>query len=697
MIHLGDCIEVMKSFPENSIDAVVTDPPYELSNDGKASASRVFLEVMFPQVADLDPKTSTKNELPMLIDKILGLDRVGRIPCPATAVEVGAVALDGEATPRDKDVQNGDEPTAIASDGKGRDNVVADGANHLGDFFLEFTDASTVLDSLNRTGCCFHSGGFGVGFRVEATSLPSLFSCGDSVVDGDHPVGTINDALARFVGALGATENEAMPTFNMGRGADNRLPACAALKLLAAIELSGSKIVRAPARAGRLSAKLQAVCICVVGPSASRTFSFNLLSHEFIIHGKGFMGKAWDGSKIAYDVAMWREVLRVLKPGGHLLAFGGTRTYHRMACAIEDAGFEIRDQMQWLYGSGFPKSLDVSKAIDKANGDRRPVVGVSVHFSPGRSVDNFGAGGEGSTGQRDRSITSAASAASAAWDGWGTALKPANEPICMARKPLSEKTVVANVLKWGTGALNIDASRIGYESNLNPATNPLYRKNAGYKNNNAADSGSASYSLKDGSGERNPNTLGRWPANVILDEESARLLDEQSGDLTSGAMSGEYAGNTGKTACFGEFGLAPRDIEANSGGASRFFYCAKPSTAERERGTEERERKPLAQGNQAQAEVKRGNLEHGGDSGMNTVKMRGNIHPTVKPVDLMAYLIKLVNPPGGTVLDPFLGSGTTAIAAETLMVKWVGIELSAEYAAIAEARIAAETQQGKLL
>jgi site-specific DNA-methyltransferase (adenine-specific) len=416
-------------------------------------------------------------------------------------------------------------------------------------------------------------------------------------------------------------------------------------------------------------------------------------------YGIRFMGKAWDGEDIdavmerkkrkgtvrsdgfkindgkafaagTYDLApdamrnfqewtsLWAaEALRVLKPGGHLLSFASARTYHRMASGIEDAGFEIRDQIQWIFGSGFPKSQNISKMMDKKAGAERAVVGK--YQPPGmdkpwnlnnakdeRGVEVF------ASSRNNLDVTAPSTDDAKTWDGWGTALKPASEPICVARKPLSEKTVVANVLKWGTGAMNIDACRLdrqdgdrteyGRDRTL---PDPKISNSLGkFKENTPYDS-----------------TVGRWPSNVILDEEAGRLLDEQSG------------------------------------GASRFFYCAKPSTAERERGTEERERKPLAQGNQAQAEVKRGNLKHGGDSGMNTVKMRGNIHPTVKPIDLMAYLIKLVAPPGGTVLDPFLGSGTTAIAAETLMVKWVGIEMNPEYAAIAEARIAAETAQGKLI
>ena len=233
----------------------------------------------------------------------------------------------------------------------------------------------------------------------------------------------------------------------------------------------------------------------------------------------GFMGKAWDNTGIAYNVDMWRQVLRILKPGGHLVSFGGTRTYHRMACAIEDAGFEVRDQLQWLYGSGFPKSLDVSKAIDKAAGAERIKIGDAKNWGASKASD-------GKTGYGDYSgkwdITEPETKAAKQWHGWGTALKPANEPICLARKPLSENTVAANVLKWGTGAININASRIG---------NEIAGWGGGAAGGNTWNEGNCGLSKE---GKARP-VEGRWPANVILDEESGEFLDGQSGKLTSGA------------------------------------------------------------------------------------------------------------------------------------------------------------------
>ena len=381
----------------------------------------------------------------------------------------------------------------------------------------------------------------------------------------------------------------------------------------------------------------------------------------------GFMGKAWDNTGIAYDVTVWQQCLRVLKPGGHLIAFGGSRTYHRLAVAIEDAGFEIRDQIQWIYASGFPKSLDVSKAMDKQNGDNQlsrrlrftewvrstgltasqidkatgtfmgshyttsssqPAIMTRAHLDAVRHLidtvpdwveadvirqeseawksrpvvtktgeDMFGEyevdvtqkmtdTSIGSPGvplqpyaaKHDVTITAPSTDLAKQWQGWGTSLKPAHEPAVLARKPFCG-TVADNVMTWGVGGLNIDGSRVGGES-------------------------------------------GRWPANVILDEDAAVALDAQSG-----------------------------------GGASRFFYTAKASKSEREAGLDA----PIGE--------------------------RANIHTTVKPLSLMRYLVRLVTPPGGKVLDPFMGSGSTGCAAVLEGFDFVGIDITPEYVAIAQKRI----------
>jgi len=352
----------------------------------------------------------------------------------------------------------------------------------------------------------------------------------------------------------------------------------------------------------------------------------------------GFMGKTWDASGIAYNQDLWAECLRVLKPGGHLLAFSGSRTYHRMTVAIEDAGFEIRDQIMWLYGSGFPKSLDVSKAIDKA-------AGVSFTSEPASGVGFMtpeGAGGYNTTlNKLTRSGESTPEAQR--WQGWGTALKPAHEPICVARKPLTG-TVASNVLEWGTGALNIDGSRVGTGTGetVTYEVSDIRGGNYGQDKEAYADRGKLTYTKTD---------QGRWPANVIHDG---------SDEVLAGF---------------------PND-------AGRFFYCAKASKSERNAGLEGMvERRP----------------DERTETGMGTFAEKGvakqsNFHPTVKPLALMRYLVKLVTPPNGTVLDPFLGSGSTAVACVLEGFDWIGCEMTEDYWPIIEARVEwAEAQPRTLL
>jgi DNA modification methylase len=354
------------------------------------------------------------------------------------------------------------------------------------------------------------------------------------------------------------------------------------------------------------------------------------------------------------------EALRVLKPGGYLLAFGGSRTYHRLACAVEDAGFEIRDQIMWIYGSGFPKSLDVSKAIDKAAGAEREVISVGKpvkRMIPG--ADQNKTGWIKDNGREfTPTVTAAATHAASQWQGWGTALKPAHEPIVVARKPLVG-TVAANVLEFGTGALNIDGCRIG---------NGEDKTNGGCAGTTALHEG--------GITNRNPVDFsrGRWPANVIHDgsDEVLEAFPDAPGQCADvkydaearktqniyGAMKRKHEPSgerTYRTEGGTNFAMKPGARRLDEGSAARFFYCAKASQDERGIG--------------------------------GAVK---NTHPTVKPVELMAYLCRLVTPPGGTVLDCFMGSGSTGIAALRGGFDFIGIELNREYVEIARTRISAD-------
>lgn len=388
----------------------------------------------------------------------------------------------------------------------------------------------------------------------------------------------------------------------------------------------------------------------------------------------GFMSRPWD---MQVDHTRWSvEALRVLKPGGHLLAFGGTRTYHRLACAIEDAGFEIRDCLAWLYGSGFPKSLDVSKAIDKAAGAEREVVGERTyaegHVQRSNGTDLGRMNDDAWQPTDGRSVTSPATPDAERWQGWGTALKPAHEPIVMARKPLAG-TVAQNCLEHGTGALNIDGTRIGTADDL-----------AESNRNGHSDKDSSVHVFGPQRMHAEPSGLGRWPANVVLDEQAAAMLDEQTGTLTSasGKPFTRHPDGNGRAA-FGEFegGEAP-GFYGDSGGASRFLYVAKASSAERNAGLDgfEPGQRPLA------ISQWEGQTNGSGET-MGASAPQRNVHPTVKPIELMRWLVRLVTPPDGVVLDPFAGSGTTGCAAVLEGLNFVGIEREAEYVAIARARI----------
>jgi site-specific DNA-methyltransferase (adenine-specific) len=370
---------------------------------------------------------------------------------------------------------------------------------------------------------------------------------------------------------------------------------------------------------------------------------------------KGFMGKEWDGLGedgigIANNPELWKEVLRVLKPGGHLLSFSHSRTYHRQAVAVEDAGFEIRDQILWIYGSGFPKSRNIGKDIEKIKvggiknlkqvGTKQGIkvetgtsgYSYSKEYVPGKSM-----GGKQISGDIPvYEITNE-------WGGWGTALKPAHEPIVMARKPF-KGSVAQNVLEWGTGGINVDGCRIGNETRTVPVhiddvkeDNTLFGLHPTIQH------------------ERVETTQGRFPANIIFDEEAGKILDEQSGITKSGKSTGLTPTKARSWKNSSKEGIN-RIGHNDEAGASRFFYCPKASKKDRN---------------------------------------EGNIHPTVKPTDLMAYLVRMITPKGGIVLDPFMGSGSTGKAAVREGFDFVGIEREDEYMEIAKSRIEYEKNKNK--
>ena len=371
-------------------------------------------------------------------------------------------------------------------------------------------------------------------------------------------------------------------------------------------------------------------------------------------YGLGFMGKKWDGLPPSLE---WAEACyRVLKPGGHIAAFGGTRTWHRLAVAIEDAGFEMRDSLAWLYGSGFPKSHDVSKAIDRMAGAEREVTGRYRAPDGGDRAarpENLNVY-HGRSQEWNKPLTAPATPEAAQWDGWGTALKPAFEPIVLARKPLAEKTVARNVLAYGTGAINVDACRIA----ATPDDLALMEARSHPNGTVAGADGGHIHMQWDKPNGFKSNPAGRWPANVLLDQHAAAWVDEQSGTLKSGARNGVRTADQSRTT-YGAFegGDSGRTFASDEGGASRFFYVAKAPKSERP-------------------------------------NVGGVQHPTVKPLAIMRWLIRLVTPPGGTVLDPFAGSGTTIEAALIEGFDPVGIEMETDYLPLIQHRI--DRQAGTL-
>ena len=407
---------------------------------------------------------------------------------------------------------------------------------------------------------------------------------------------------------------------------------------------------------------------------------------------KGFMGKEWDGGDIAFRKETWELAYKLLKPGGHLLAFSGSRTYHRMAVAIEDAGFDIRDQIMWLYGSGFPKSLNIGKAIDKKQGNKRESLGTKIKKAGDMRSGNYDKGGD--YDDIELEITKGNSE----WEGWGTALKPAHEPIVMARKPISEKSIADNVLKHGTGGINIDGCRIEGDVK-HPDTNPDFR-DAGKQSKEKIGIDKLSYGqtenikrkttkrksrsedgvwTDDNSGMKaegsefaDADPKGRFPANVMHDGSEVvkdifpHTKSGKDKNPTEGNVSGFFGNNMGYYSKDANYG--------DEGSAARYFYCPKVSRTERDKGLSGKKDGKPVRWNKA------------GEWTNDTTPAK-NSHPTVKPVELMKYLCRMVTPKGGTVLDIFMGSGSTGMAAKDEGFDFIGIEKDKEYFQIAEQRI----------
>ena len=380
----------------------------------------------------------------------------------------------------------------------------------------------------------------------------------------------------------------------------------------------------------------------------------------------GFMGRSWDSTGIAFQKETWELCFKVLKPGGHLLAFSGSRTYHRMAVAIEDAGFEIRDQVMWLYGSGFPKSMNVGKALDKKLGNERESFGTKLKKAGDMRGGNYVKGGD------YKSIEIEITKGNTEWEGWGTALKPAHEPLVLARKPLSENSVVDNVLKHRTGGINIDECRVEGNDAKYPDTNPDFRDQGRQSKENIG--------IDKLSFGQTENVKRKKVVRKSRDENGV-WTNDNSGMKAEGS---EYADADPR-------GRFPSNVMHDGSGSikelfedkSKYFYCAKTSKAERNQGLDNFIKKNKVFNGQSPNASK--NMK--GVEQKFTTKPSANIHPTVKPIKLMKYLCRLITPKGGTILDPFMGSGSTGMAAKEENFDFVGIEKEEEYFNIATARI----------
>ena len=389
----------------------------------------------------------------------------------------------------------------------------------------------------------------------------------------------------------------------------------------------------------------------------------------------GFMGRSWDSTGIAFQKETWELCFKILKPGGHLLAFSGSRTYHRMAVAIEDAGFEIRDQVMWLYGSGFPKSMNVGKALDKKLGNERIKTGEKkTHSNKGiKQSEQRTAIGAGAFGQE---VEEDVTVGTTEWEGWGTALKPAHEPLVLARKPLSEKSVVDNVLKHRTGGINIDECRVEGNDAKYPDTNPDFRDQGRQSKENMG--------IDKLSFGQTENVKRKKVVRKSRDENGV-WTNDNSGMKAEGS---EYADADPR-------GRFPSNVMHDGSDSikelfedkSRYFYCAKTSKAERNQGLDNLPTKKASSmpGRRNPDDMKDYKIDN--DVTGRFVTEKKNIHPTVKPIKLMKYLCRLITPKGGTVLDPFMGSGSTGMAAKEENFEFVGIEKKEEYFNIASARI----------
>lgn len=654
-LHRGDCLDVLRGLDDNSVDAVVTDPPYGLSNTKPAQVADVLaawvtgnteavpglkkdsLEDAFVKALKRSPVTDSDD-----LDSEIGKELVAfRVPLGVIPVSMfRPVNLNGNAPSGKKEIDG---------DGMGfkveyllRNDGDTEGGEGVSGNIFRLRRRSSAPCSVSREG-------------DSARIRVSVWLGDNSFAESEGSSGVM---------AVGATEVVAMLSLDVGRGTAEFLPADSALPGDFILTRSGAESVGALTRTGGLSPVFEAGEVSEVDTSADGAGAFDVVvglpmgwheSHSST--SKGFMGKTWDG--FVPPPAVWQECLRVLKPGGHMAVFAGARTQDLMGLSIRLAGFELRDTLGWIYGSGFPKSMDVSKAIDKAAGAERRVVGHAVYgeWHVQRSSESIGYHGS-DTAMDTHPLTTPATDEAKQWSGWGTALKPAIEPIILARKPL-DGTVAANVLAHGVGGLNIDACRVGTSGGGTHCNN----RDADGKCLGHGDVGNSQENPTFNADE-SAEPAGRFPANVLLDEHAAKEMDEQSGVRPGGtypASKGIKSSPGANGTMGGGWAGVYREHSEKTppGGASRFFpvfkYQAKAPKKER----------PVI------------------------VREDGTkiAHPTVKPLALLDWLVTLITPEGGTTLDPFAGTGTTLQAAMQRGVKSIGVEQDEDYIQLIMQRI----------
>lgn len=677
IVILGDCTEVMKSkIPDNSVDCVVTDPPYFLTNKSGSG----FMGLTWDSTYD--------------IIKLLWLNREFVEFAKKFFIEVPQ-DLNGEEQFIAQEIANIKESNKIKEKKES----------------VQFVKSLLKLQNLLQKD-------FAQGIVITGQEVSDLLNewCGKLIKKDQFLNGNVSNAW--FVIPLLLLEKEARNSVHVDVLKRTKVSKCEerkiwltlmdALKINEVIEgIIGNKLESLSTQETTILANYAKNI--ANEKKFSVIISENIKKHRIMpiltlllcaLFATKKQKKIQNLLIENFNYQWAKECLRVLKPGGYLLAFGGSRTYHRMACAIEDAGFEIRDQIMWVYGSGFPKSLDISKAIEKQKGVRplgkKPAYGA---IASRELIDKRGWNNINSALIMPKTQTEEARE----WGGWGTALKPAHEPIVLARKPLSEKTVAENVLKWEVGGLNIGGCRIeAQDSQLKEKYDSI--QNAGARNNNIY-----GQDTRDRRGAE-PNSLGRFPANVILE----CICDETKEGKQKISISVKQT--KGKEGMFGLGSRSPKMIDGKSvihinpkcpcymldeqsgiSKASRFFYCAKASKRERNIGCENMEKEIghnrfdkckncggyILQNPDRKSACKCENpkREHN--------KVKGNFHPTVKPLALMKYLIKLVSREGQIVLDPFIGSGSTCVAAKILKRKYIGIDNDPEYVNITNARLKA--------